>query len=330
MLDGFARVWSPVTLAKNVRKKPTGVLFAGEKIVFFRDDQGKPHALIDRCPHRGVKLSLGRVTEKGCLECPFHAWQFDGAGNTTHIPLNPDAKLENYSAMALPVREIGNLLWVYSDVARSAAPPEPTIPDALTNDTLAFTYLQVEWKAHWTRAMENMLDSPHVPFLHATTIGRFVRPHLKPNSRMNVEWTDTEFGGETHSNIDGSHDSGAKLQFFKPNMMVLHIPVPKQIFRMHSFCIPIDHERVRMIVVGARSFARFSLLNYYFNHSNAKIAEQDRVVVESSDPVIIPPPGHEQSVRTDKATLRFRKYYFDELAKSSVDTSKRRLDVVKE
>ncbi len=28
-------------------------------------------ALIDRCPHRGVALSRGRVTEKGTLECPF-------------------------------------------------------------------------------------------------------------------------------------------------------------------------------------------------------------------------------------------------------------------
>jgi len=329
MFQGFARVWSPVTLAKNLQKKPLGLMFAGEKLVFFRDAQGQAHALIDRCPHRGVKLSLGRVTEKGCLECPFHAWQFDGAGTTTHIPLNPDAKRENYSAMALPVREIGGVLWVYTDTSGAPPPNEPNVPEALTNDALAFTYLEVEWKAHWTRAMENMLDSPHVPFLHATTIGRFVRPYLKPDSRMDIEWEDTDFGGETTSSIDGRAQAGAMLRFFRPNMMVLHIPVPNQTFRMHSFCIPIDHERVRMMIIGARSFARLSILNPYFNHTNAKIAEQDRAVVESSDPVIIPPAGQEQSVRTDKATLRFRKYYFDQLAKSSVEPPKRHLDVVK-
>ena len=60
MFEGFACVWSAVTLAKNLQKKPLGVLFAGEKVVFFRDDWGQAHALIDRCPHRGVKLSLGR------------------------------------------------------------------------------------------------------------------------------------------------------------------------------------------------------------------------------------------------------------------------------
>ncbi|HMY18638.1 MAG TPA: aromatic ring-hydroxylating dioxygenase subunit alpha [Polyangium sp.] len=329
MFEGFARVWTPVTSAKNLGKKPLGLMLAGEKIVFFRDAQGKPQALIDRCPHRGVKLSLGRVTEKGCIECPFHAWQFDGCGKATYIPLNPDAKKENYGAMALPVRELGGVLWAYTDVSGEPPPNEPPVPEALLNEKLAFSHLEVEWKAHWTRAMENMLDSPHVPFLHATTIGRFVRPYLKPDSRMDIEWKDTELGGETKSSVDGRDDGGAKLEFYRPNMMILHIPVPNQIFRMHSFCIPIDHERVRMLIIGARSFARLSLLNGYFNHSNAKIAEQDRAVVESSDPVIVPPAAQEQSVRTDKATLRFRKYYFDHLAKTSVEAPKRHLEVVK-
>ncbi|HRI71232.1 MAG TPA: aromatic ring-hydroxylating dioxygenase subunit alpha [Polyangium sp.] len=329
MFEGFARVWTPVTVAKKLEKKPLGVMLAGEKLVFFRNAEGQAQALIDRCPHRGVKLSLGRVTENGCLECPFHAWQFDGCGKAVHIPLNPDAKRENYSAMTLPVREVGGVLWVYTDVSGNPPPSEPLVPDALTNDKLAHSFLEVEWNAHWTRAMENMLDSPHVPFLHATTIGRFVRPHLKPNSRMDIEWEDTDFGGVTQSSIDGAHSSGAKLEFYKPNMMVLHIPVPNQTFRMHSFCVPSDRDKVRMMIIGARSFARLSLLNYYFNSTNAKIAEQDRAVVESSDPVVIPPAAQEQSVRTDRATLRFRKYYFDQLAKTSVDPPKRHLDVVK-
>jgi phenylpropionate dioxygenase-like ring-hydroxylating dioxygenase large terminal subunit len=329
MFEGFARVWTAATLAKRLGKKPLGLKLAGEKVVLFRDDTGTAHALIDRCPHRGVKLSLGRVTEKGCIECPFHAWQFDGTGKTRYIPLNPEAKLDRYSAMSLPVREIGKILWIYTDASGNPPPHEPIIPDALTNENLAFTYWEGEWKAHWTRAMENMLDAPHVPYLHATTIGRFVRPRLKPDSRMNIEWEETEFGGHTNMRIDDQRDPGAKLEFFKPNIMVMHVPIPNKIFRIHTFCIPMDHEHVRMMLIGARSFARFPLLNPFFNRSNIKIAEQDRPVVESSDPVIVPPAAQEQSVRTDKATLRFRKYYFDELAKTSVDPPKRHLDLVK-
>ncbi len=328
MFEDFARVWTPVTVAKRLKNKPLPVRLAGEKLVFFRDDQGTAHALIDRCPHRGVQLSLGRVTEEGCLECPFHAWQFEGSGKVRKIPLNPDAKLEKHSALALPTREIGGVLWVYTDVSGDA-PNEPTVPDALTNKDLAFSYLEVEWKAHWTRAMENMLDSPHVPFLHATTIGRFVRPYLKPDSRMHIEWEDTDFGGRTRSLIDDHKESGGMLEFYRPNMMVLYIEIPNKTLRMHSFCIPVDNDHVRMLIIGARSFAKLSLLNPMFNAQNAKIADQDRAVVESSDPAIIPPPAHEQSVRTDKATLRFRKYYFDSLAGTKVEPTKRHLEIVK-
>jgi phenylpropionate dioxygenase-like ring-hydroxylating dioxygenase large terminal subunit len=38
----------------------------------FHDGVG---ALLDRCPHRGVALSLGTITD-GCLACPFHGWRF--------------------------------------------------------------------------------------------------------------------------------------------------------------------------------------------------------------------------------------------------------------
>lgn len=56
--------------------KPEAVKRLGEKLVFWRDQQGKVVVLEDPCPHRQVKLSLGKLVE-GCLECPFHGFQFD-------------------------------------------------------------------------------------------------------------------------------------------------------------------------------------------------------------------------------------------------------------
>ena len=89
--------------------------------------------------------------------------------------------------------------------------------------------------------------------------------------------------------------------------------VPPHSCTVNVGCVPVDDTHVRMLIIGARSFATLSWLNPVFNHSNAKIAEQDRAVVESSFPVQVPRPGDEVSVRTDKATLQFRKYYFAEL-----------------
>ncbi len=318
MFEGFARVWTPVTIAGRLGTTPLAIDLAGEKLVFFRDGNGKAGALIDRCPHRGVKLSLGTISPSGCLACPFHGWEFDTAGRACYVPLNPSAKLERLAATSLPTRELGGLLWVYT--APGSAPSEPVVPEALTAPNLARTYLEEEWNAHWTRAMENMLDSPHVPFVHRKTIGRFVRPRLSPGSKMDIEWEETPFGGRTFAVIDDdrSIDPG-QLEFYRPNIMVLHIPMPKQVFRMHAICVPVAPRKVRMIVVGARSFARLALLNPLFNFSNRRIVAEDRAVVESSDPPVVPPAGQEVSVPTDRATLAFRKYYFQTLHSSSAD-----------
>jgi phenylpropionate dioxygenase-like ring-hydroxylating dioxygenase large terminal subunit len=317
MFEGFANVWTPVTLASRLKKKPLSVTLAGERLVFFRGRDGVPAALLDRCPHRGVQLSLGTVTASGCLACPFHAWEFDGAGRAAHVPLNPEAKRERLSASALPTRELGGLLWVYTRVTTDEV-GEPTVPDALLMPKAARTFIEVEWKAHWTRAMENMLDSPHVPYVHASTIGRFVRPFLKRDSTMHIEWEDTAYGGRTRSWLDEHKDRElATLDFFKPNIMVLNIPIPKQTFRMHAICVPVGPQAVRMLVVGARTFATLGLLNPVFNYSNMRIVKQDQAVVESSHPIEVPPAADEVSVRTDRATLQFRKYYYQALKPSA-------------
>lgn len=317
MFEGFANVWTPVTLARRLKAgAPLAVTLAGEKLVFFRGADGTAGALLDRCPHRGVALSLGKVKD-GCLECPFHAWQFEPGGACAHVPLNPDAKRERLFATALPTREVGGLLWVYTAPVKQA-PHELVVPETLTRPGLARTYLELEWNAHWSRAMENMLDSPHVPYLHEKTIGRFVRPYLKRDSSMEIGWEDTSYGAKLTSIIDGdsSRDAGF-LEFYRPNMMVLTIPIPKQTFRMHSLCVPAEQNRVRMLIVGARSFATLGLLNPFFNWSNRRIANEDRAVVESSFPVEVPPAADERSVRTDKATLQFRRYYFETLKPST-------------
>lgn len=52
--------------------------------------------------------SLGRISENGCLECPYHNWQFDREGACTQVILNNPAeiKLSHLSAVGLPTRGI--------------------------------------------------------------------------------------------------------------------------------------------------------------------------------------------------------------------------------
>ena len=316
MFEGFARVWSPLAPVKAIRRGPLRVVLAGEPIVLFQDRTGAIGALIDRCPHRGVALSLGRVGADGCLECPFHGWRFNVDGVNRRTPLNPQARREGLSAQALPVRRLGDYVWVYTEPG-AAAPPEPVAPEGLTAAGLARSYTERLWDCHWTRAMENMLDSPHVPFVHRRTIGRDARRRMTDLSQMDVAWEPTAWGGRARAVLDG-HDSGAVLEFHRPNIMSLHIPIPGRRLTIHAMVLPEAKGRTRLIVAGARDFARWPMLNPLFARMNGRIADEDRAVVESCGGAESPPAAGERSVATDAVTLQFRKYYYQTLRDSAV------------
>jgi len=287
-------------------------------VVVFGDASGAARALIDRCPHRGVKLSLGTV-RAGCVECPFHGWRFDGTGAVKGVPFNPDAKLEVLKARAVPCEERNGVIYLYTAVTHDGvAPVALTLPESLTRTDLAHAVIEVTWKTHWTRAMENMLDWPHLPFVHRNTIGRNLARKLAadPAMEVDVDIEASEFGASSHMRIGGERQPGG-LDWVKPNMMVLHIDPPGTTFKMHVACVPVDAETTRMVVINTRSFLRPRVFTPLFVRSNRRIVNEDRAVVESSSPAEVPTGAAERSVRTDKLPLMFRKHYHDVLKASS-------------
>ena len=314
MFEGFAHVWTPVVLASKLRTAPLAVEVAGTRLALFRDGRGGVGAVLDRCPHRGAALSLGHVTNEGCVACPFHGWEFDAGGACTHVPFNPGAKRDLLRTVAVPARELGGLVWIYTAPGRDA-PTEPSPPEGLVRAGLRRTYTQRDWSTHWTRAMENMLDSPHVPFVHRATIGRDQSRRMTRDTAMVMRWIPADHGGRIAMTFDDRPEVEL-LEFHRPNIMVLKIPIPGKVFRMHAVCVPVAPRRTRMIVVGARDFARLPLLDVFFGRTNDRILGEDQAVLESSDPPEVPPPGDERSVPSDAPTLAFRKYYFEALRDS--------------
>jgi phenylpropionate dioxygenase-like ring-hydroxylating dioxygenase large terminal subunit len=62
--QGFENYWYPIICTRELKRKPKAVRLVGRDIVLFRD-AGKLFALDDRCPHRGVQLSLGQCSYPG-------------------------------------------------------------------------------------------------------------------------------------------------------------------------------------------------------------------------------------------------------------------------
>lgn len=299
-LPGF---WTAVLPAAELGERPVSTVLAGERVVLFRGRDGVG-ALLDRCPHRGVALSLGSVVD-GELQCPFHGWRFGTDGGCTHVPFNPDVARGRLGASALPVREKGGLVWVYTG---AAAPDEPHVPEALLRPGVRLGFHHEEWACHWTRAMENMLDTPHLPFVHRSTIGAGIRRAMREDSRLSQEITETPTGFEASFTLDGERPG--KICWNRPNAMVLHILDGERLMRMHVWCVPTSADHTRMVVAAAQDFGVLNPLLFVGDFYNRKIVGEDRAVVESSFPVKIPPPGEEQHVPTDKVTLRFRTWFY--------------------
>jgi len=296
--------WTPILPASELGASPKGVTLAGEKLVLFRGKDGVG-ALLDRCPHRGVALSLGTITD-GCLACPFHGWRFGADGACEHVPFNPDVPRGPLATAAAPAREAMGMIWVYTG---TEAVGEPILPEAATWPQTSLTYLYEDWDTHWTRVMENMLDTPHLPFVHRGTIGAGMARRMKPDSKMEQTVTEIEHGLSLSYRLDDAA-SRSRLDWVRPNAMVLRIlDQPGRALRLHVWCIPLEADRTRLLVVGAYSFGALSPLAALTSFTNRKIVFEDRAVVESSDPKEVPQPAGEANVPTDKMTLRFRAWY---------------------
>lgn len=311
MFNGFANVWTVIGLGRDFA---AGRLYArqvaGERVVLFRDGAGTLGALLDRCPHRGVALSLGKLRD-GVVECPFHGWCFDARGACTRVPWNPDAKREALSATAIPVREAGGLVWLYTGLDPQ---DEPQVSATLADPRVVLCGQNIRWAVHWTRAMENMLDSPHLPFVHKGSIGRGLA-RLVATRRMDVSWTPVDYGARIENTVQG-REGTARLDYRFPNMMELFIDPPGKTFRMLAVCLPESDTHTLMGIYTMRDFLRPRLFNPLFAWSNGRIAREDQAVLETSDPPIVPPAGQERSVRTDAPTLAFRKLWFERLKDS--------------
>eukprot|EP01031_Cornospumella_fuschlensis_P040433 gene40433-49276_t len=84
--------WMPIIVTSDIDEKfPTEVELLGTKFVVWKTPSTARrkgwNVMQNVCPHRFAPLSEGRIdTHTGCLECPYHGWQFDDRGSCVKIP----------------------------------------------------------------------------------------------------------------------------------------------------------------------------------------------------------------------------------------------------
>lgn len=157
----IARGWHPVAYESELgTMRPLASKLMDTPIALFRTKQG-PAALIDRCPHRNVPLSGGKVCGEA-LACPYHGWSFDGTGRCVRVPGVPGGTGVRARSVAVTSRH--GLIWAN---LTDDPLPFPDLPEEITDPTLdRFWWPLAPRTARALDALENHLDPMHPHFLH--------------------------------------------------------------------------------------------------------------------------------------------------------------------
>jgi phthalate 4,5-dioxygenase oxygenase subunit len=164
----FRCYWIPAMMAEELPRPncpPVQVQLLSERLIAFRDTQGRLGLMDEYCAHRGVSLWFGRNEENG-LRCPYHGWKYDVTGQCIDVPSEPASsgfcqkiKLKAYSCV-----ELGGVIWAYMGPS-DEQPPLPAFEWVELKPTQRF--LSKRWQeCNYLQAMEGGIDSSHVSFLH--------------------------------------------------------------------------------------------------------------------------------------------------------------------
>src|SRR5215471_113290 len=159
--------WIPALMSSELVRdgEPRRIMLLGEKLIAFRDSDGRVGVMHHRCPHRCASLFLGR-NEEGGLRCIYHGWKFDVAGNCFDMPsVPPPGFMQKVKAKAYKVIERAGLVWVYMG-ARAEPPQLPgfEILD-MPEDEIKVSFIQRD--CNYLQALEGEIDTSHFGFLHA-------------------------------------------------------------------------------------------------------------------------------------------------------------------
>jgi phenylpropionate dioxygenase-like ring-hydroxylating dioxygenase large terminal subunit len=287
---GLRNLWYPVAPSWMVGAAPAGMTRLGEPIVVWRDPAGAVHALEDRCPHRGARLSLGwNLGDR--LACWYHGIEIAGDGTVVAVPAVEGCPLEGKRCVkSYPCLERHGAVWVWFGDALHEAPAPLELPDELTSPAYANFLCTAGWRCSYRYAIDNVMDPMHGAYLHATShsMGR-------GDKRATMRVTKTAHGlmfekvGQRGVNFDWTEwgDTGA-------HWMRLAIPYrpdagPGGPFTIVGCVTPVDADncrvffwRIRKVEGWQRDLWRFLFRNR-LEGLHWEVLEQDRVLLENLD-----------------------------------------------
>jgi phenylpropionate dioxygenase-like ring-hydroxylating dioxygenase large terminal subunit len=304
MYEPLKPYWYPLALSTDVADKPVAATLLGERVAIYRA-AGKVRAVRDLCIHRGTPLSLGWI-DGDTLVCAYHGWGYAPDGACVRIPslppgrsVPPKARLQSFDA-----DERYGLVWVALEKPREPIPewPEAERPDYRT------IWTQYHWKANAARALENVMDFAHFPWVHPGVLGDRTKP-IYPEIEVRTD-------GNLIRYVVDDEATNAIRSYTVSLPLTLHMHVARRtpgagqenVTSLFFMARPIAERETQFYFGLARNFG-LDQPDQVWADRNTAVTEQDRVIVEAQRPELLPLDlSDELHLRgTDAAAVEYRR-----------------------
>lgn len=173
--------WYPVAWSRELKRgKTIGVRYAGQPIALIRPEEGNVFALEDRCAHRQVPLSKGRVQGQS-VQCCYHGWAYGRSGRCIDVPYLGKGKLPN-GVRTFPVIEQDGLIFVFpGDPEKARTVQLPATLARVDDPAYKTRRFGQEVGCHYSFMHENLMDMNH-QFISMKQMGQ-MRPRFLGQKR---------------------------------------------------------------------------------------------------------------------------------------------------
>lgn len=150
-----------------------------ESILVLRDREGSVRAFHNVCRHRGARLLDGAGNCPSAITCPYHGWSYRHDGGLIGMPMRDSFKgldRAQHGLRPVHVNTAFGFVFVCLSAADGVYPPPVSqvwgkLGDELkahrTEDMVPLGAITSEvWNVDWKIAMDNYLESYHVPIGH--------------------------------------------------------------------------------------------------------------------------------------------------------------------
>ncbi len=173
----LASSWQIICHVSDVPKPGDFVTFelGNESVFAVRDRDGGVRAFHNVCRHRGAKMLDGRGNCPGAITCPYHGWSYRHDGTLLGMPVKDSfPNLDRATHGLVPVKLEVALGFVWVCLSGNPAPvasmwaglAQELEPYQFERMVPIAPFYHEVWDADWKIAMDNYLESYHVPIGH--------------------------------------------------------------------------------------------------------------------------------------------------------------------